>query len=113
MSQSPRDAPKGPLDPSLPFDPAALADKYAQEREKRLKWNIGNAQYNVLKDGDAALSKDFWTEDKKTRSPVTESCEVVVVGGGFGGLLQAINLIKKGITDIRIIEKAGDFGGTW
>ena len=37
----------------------------------------------------------------------------VIVGGGFGGLLAAARLQKVGITNIRIIEKAGDFGGTW
>jgi cation diffusion facilitator CzcD-associated flavoprotein CzcO len=35
------------------------------------------------------------------------------VGGGFAGMLTAIDLSKHGITDFRIVEKAGDFGGTW
>ena len=39
--------------------------------------------------------------------------DVLVVGGGFGGLLAATRLQKAGITNIRIVEKAGDFGGTW
>ena len=38
---------------------------------------------------------------------------MVIVGGGFAGMLTAIDLAKHGITDVRIIEKAGDFGGTW
>jgi len=36
----------------------------------------------------------------------------LIVGGGFGGLLAATHLQKAGITNIRIVEKAGDFGGT-
>jgi cation diffusion facilitator CzcD-associated flavoprotein CzcO len=36
-----------------------------------------------------------------------------VVGGGFGGMISAIELTELGITDFRIVEKAGDFGGTW
>ena len=37
----------------------------------------------------------------------------MIIGGGFGGLLAAARLQEVGITDTRIIEKAGDFGGTW
>jgi cation diffusion facilitator CzcD-associated flavoprotein CzcO len=38
---------------------------------------------------------------------------VVIVGGGFGGLLAAARLHESGVEDIRIIEKGGNFGGTW
>ena len=38
---------------------------------------------------------------------------MVVIGGGFGGLLAGARLKDAGITDVRIIEKGGDFGGTW
>ena len=38
---------------------------------------------------------------------------VIIVGGGFAGMLTAIDLAKHGITNFRIVEKAGDFGGTW
>ena len=38
---------------------------------------------------------------------------MLVVGGGFAGMLTAINLKAHGVEDIRIIDKAGDFGGTW
>ena len=37
----------------------------------------------------------------------------MVIGGGFGGLLAGARLREAGIDDIRIIEKGGDFGGTW
>ena len=38
---------------------------------------------------------------------------MVVIGGGFGGLLAGARLREAGVSDIRIIEKGGDFGGTW
>ena len=38
---------------------------------------------------------------------------MVVIGGGFGGLLAGARLREAGVDDIRIIEKGGDFGGTW
>ena len=37
----------------------------------------------------------------------------MVIGGGFGGLLAGARLREAGVEDIRIIEKGGDFGGTW
>ena len=47
------------------------------------------------------------------REPLTDEVDVVVIGGGFGGLLAGARLREAGVDDIRIIEKGGDFGGTW
>ena len=38
---------------------------------------------------------------------------VLIVGAGFGGIAAAIELRRHGLTDVRILEKAGGFGGTW
>jgi cation diffusion facilitator CzcD-associated flavoprotein CzcO len=38
---------------------------------------------------------------------------VLIVGAGFGGLAAAIELRRHGFTDVRILEKADGFGGTW
>jgi cation diffusion facilitator CzcD-associated flavoprotein CzcO len=38
---------------------------------------------------------------------------VLVVGAGFGGIAAAIELTRSGFTDVRILEKAPDLGGTW
>jgi cation diffusion facilitator CzcD-associated flavoprotein CzcO len=38
---------------------------------------------------------------------------VIIVGAGFGGLAAAIELRRHGLTDVRILEKADGFGGTW
>ncbi len=59
------------------------------------------------------LDRDPFVEPGFTREPVVEETTVVIVGGGFAGMLTAIDLGKHGITDVRIVEKAGDFGGTW
>jgi cation diffusion facilitator CzcD-associated flavoprotein CzcO len=37
----------------------------------------------------------------------------VIVGGGFGGLAAAIELQKHGFRDLCILERSGEFGGTW
>ena len=39
--------------------------------------------------------------------------KVVIVGAGFGGIAAAIELQRHGITDITILDRAPDLGGTW
>lgn len=39
--------------------------------------------------------------------------EVAIIGAGPGGIAAAHLLREKGITDFVILERAGDFGGTW
>jgi len=88
----------------------AAKSRYEAERTKRLR-DEGLTQYESLKDHD--LDRDPWADPDFTRDPVVEEVEVVVLGGGFAGMLAGINLTKRGITDFRILEKAADFGGTW
>ncbi|KAK5312835.1 hypothetical protein LTR93_011183 [Exophiala xenobiotica] len=47
------------------------------------------------------------------RDAIEEGLEVLVIGGGYGAQLVAVRLIEVGITNIRMVEKAGDSGGTW
>jgi cyclohexanone monooxygenase len=98
---------------ALPFDPAALKQKYLAERDKRLARGEGNEQYIRLEGSLAHFLKDPWVEPGFTRAPITSEVDVVVVGGGYGGQVVAVNLVKAGITNFTIIEKASDFGGTW
>ncbi|WP_410637479.1 flavin-containing monooxygenase [Amycolatopsis sp. lyj-346] len=44
---------------------------------------------------------------------MTERFKVVIVGTGFSGLGQAIQLEKAGIRDYVVLEKATEVGGTW
>ena len=89
-----------------------LRERYRIEREKRLRTD-GIGQYEELKGDYEEFDRDTFADPDFTRDPVTESVEVVIVGGGFAGMLTAISLGKLGIRDVRIVEKAGDFGGTW
>jgi cyclohexanone monooxygenase len=100
----------GPGD-DLPFDPDALRRKYEQERDKRLRAE-GNEQYQEVVGEFARYLEDPYVEPI-TRDPLTDEVEVVVIGGGFGGLLAGARLREAGVTQIRMIEKGGDFGGTW
>ena len=87
-------------------------EKYRIEREKRLRAD-GIRQYKELKGDYEEFDRDPYVEAGFTRDAVIEDVDVVIVGGGFGGMIEAANLTKAGITNFRIIEKAGDFGGTW
>lgn len=101
-----------PTPEELGFDPEALREKYAAERGKRLRPD-GNDQYQEITDQFAHYNGDPYVEPGFTRRALREEVEVLIIGGGFGGLLAAARLQEAGITNIRIIEKAGDFGGTW
>jgi cyclohexanone monooxygenase len=101
-----------PTPAELGFDPAELRQRYADERNKRLRSDANN-QYQEIAGKFAHYNDDPYVEPGFTRPALHEELDVVIVGGGFGGLLAAARLQKVGITNIRIIEKAGDFGGTW
>lgn len=94
------------------FDPVALKAKYLAEREKRIH-NGGQDQYRELQGSLQNWVVDPYAEPGFTRDPVEIDVDVVIVGGGYGGELVAARLVDAGITNFRIIEKAGDFGGTW
>ena len=92
------------------MSPDQLRERYRIEREKRLRVD-GMAQYLELGAVFNDVDADPYAEPGFTREPVDEAVEVVVVGGGFGGMLTAANLRKEGVDSIRIIDKAADFGG--
>ncbi len=97
---------------TLGFDPDALREKYRREREKRLRPDA-NAQYREVTGDLAHFVDDPHVEPGFTRAPLTDDVDVVLIGGGFGGLLAGARLREAGVTDIRIIDKGGDVGGTW
>lgn len=39
--------------------------------------------------------------------------QVLIIGSGFGGQCAAVNLLKAGIDDFRLLERRNFFGGTW
>ena len=96
----------------LGFDPQILRRKYDAERKKRLRAE-GVAQYKDIEGSFARYKEDPYIPEKIVREALDESIEVAILGGGFGGMLMSARLKEAGITNFRIIEKAGDFGGTW
>ena len=96
---------------SGPIDKERLRQKYMEERNKRLRAD-GNDQYIQVKDQLAHYLDDPYTP-VSPREPKTDHVTFAFIGGGFAGLATAARLSEAGIGDVRIIEKGGDFGGTW
>ena len=97
---------------ALDFDPDALRARYREERDRRIRPD-GNEQYVEVKGDFSRYVDDPYVAPGFTRAPLSDAVEVLIIGGGFGGQFIAARLHEAGIDDFRIIEKGGDFGGTW
>jgi cyclohexanone monooxygenase len=98
---------------NLDFDPDALRNKYQAERDKRLRQD-GPDQYQEMSGRFAHYNEDDpYVAPGYTRAPLNDEKDVIIIGGGFSGLLAAARLHEAGVKDVRIVEAGGDFGGTW
>lgn len=85
--------------------------RYLAERDKRLRPD-GNEQYLQPSGRFASLLDDPYVASTD-REPINDDVEVLVVGAGFAGLVTGARLKQAGISDVRLIDKAGDVGGVW
>ncbi|GGV22175.1 flavin-containing monooxygenase [Streptomyces griseoflavus] len=105
-------SPQVPAPAPSPDELAALRRRYARERERRVRPD-GPRQY-VGADADFGFyAADPYAGGPAVREPVRDGVDVAVVGGGFGGVLAGARLRARGVERIRVIDKGGDFGGTW
>ncbi|MFY7065755.1 flavin-containing monooxygenase [Nocardiopsis changdeensis] len=95
--------------PEIDLD--ALRARYARERDRRLRPD-GAVQYRSAAGEFGYYATDPYTP-RREREPLTDTVEVLVVGGGFGGLVTGARLRQAGVESIRMTDEAGDFGGTW
>jgi cyclohexanone monooxygenase len=93
------------------IDKDAIRRKYAEERAKRLRPD-GNAQYQRLESKFEDLAVDPYTPFQD-REPVKDHVKFAFIGAGFSGLVVGARLKEAGISDFRLIDKAGGVGGTW
>jgi NADH dehydrogenase FAD-containing subunit len=89
----------------LGFDPGLLREKYAAERAK-LRAD-GNRQYREITGQFEHYHVDPYVESGFTGAALQKDLDVVIIGGGLDGMLAAVRLQEVGITNFRIIEKAG------
>lgn len=94
------------------IDIPALREKYREERERRYTAD-GQKQYFRPTTGALAEQMNDPYKPVVPRAALSEEIDVAVLGGGFTGILSAVQLKKAGVTNIRNIEHGGDFGGVW
>ncbi|MGP2441177.1 flavin-containing monooxygenase [Streptomyces sp. JW3] len=100
---------------SLTLTPEALADlreRYRTERERRVRPD-GTRQYLSPDARFGYYAEDPYAGEPAEREPVRDRVDVLVVGGGFGGILAGARLRQRGVQRVRVVETGGDFGGTW
>ncbi len=98
--------------PPIALDLEALRARYREERDRRAAVDAGDRRYLDVEHGFAHLLEDPYGAVVE-RTALDEAVNVLVVGGGFGGLLTAARLREAGVDRVRIVESGADFGGTW
>lgn len=100
---------------ALGFDPEALTSRYLHERDKRIRKDA-EAQF-VAVTNDTAFANQHLSDDPYSepvsRPAIRDEKEVIIIGGGWVGMMTAARLIQSGVEDVRIVESGADFGGTW
>ncbi len=100
---------------TLPEEPVGAVfsadeqEKYQAFKERRR----GAADYMEMKGDFSRYLKDLYSTEPIARESLDDSCEILVVGAGFAGLLLWHKLKNAGFEDVRFCEKGGDVGGTW
>jgi cation diffusion facilitator CzcD-associated flavoprotein CzcO len=92
-----------------------IKQKFTDERDLRLRYRPeGTAQYT----SDLTGVLERYEADANGGAPapreaVSDSVEVLFIGGGFSALLTSARLREIGVESIRIVERGADVGGTW
>ena len=94
------------------LDLDALRERYRVERDRRASGDASGRRYHDVEQGFSHLLADPYGVVVE-REPLHDAVDVLIVGGGFGGLLCAARLREAGVKTIRVIESGSDFGGTW
>jgi cation diffusion facilitator CzcD-associated flavoprotein CzcO len=98
--------------PELP--PGATFNAEEQARYRAFKEaRRGAADYMEMEGSFTKYLADVYSADPVPRDPLTDECDILVVGAGFAGLLLWQKLRSAGFADVRFCEKGGDVGGTW
>ena len=93
--------------------PDSMREKYGEERDKRLGVERRSALRDLRGDTDSARYRRDPFTPYEDREAVSDEVDVLIVGGGLAGVLAGVELRKRGVRSIRIIDEAGGIGGTW
>ena len=100
----------------------AVMEKYKQEAAKRVRPpHVAMTQYldPATSAQHAKFAADPWVDlaNPPIHPQVTDGShsKILIIGAGFGGIFYAVEALKAGFSheDIRIVDPAGGFGGTW
>ncbi|MEE1752795.1 flavin-containing monooxygenase [Streptomyces sp. SP18CS02] len=91
---------------------AGLRERYLFERQRRVRPD-GVRQYLGADARFGYFAEDPYAGEAAEREPLRDRVDVAVIGGGFGGILAGARLRQRGVERVRVIDKGGDFGGTW
>lgn len=103
------------------IDVEALSNKYQEEKERRQRVD-GLAQNVELEESESlsSLADDPFVDHDALNAQQQaledgQQVQVIILGAGFGGILFAARIVEAGVKpeDIRIVDVAGGFGGTW
>ena len=99
--------------PPEEIDIPALKEKYREERDRRIRPE-GQEQYAPHEDH---LTHDTYEHDPFSpvvpRDSLSEDIDVAILGAGWTGILAAYHLTQSGVRNFRVIDNAGNYGGTW
>ncbi len=104
--------------PAERVDIPGLRERYRHERDKRL---MREATDQYVRTTGADAERDHFDQTYESdphtpvepRDPISEDVDVVILGGGWSGILAGHHLRAAGVEDVRNIDHAGDFGGVW
>ena len=94
---------------TLPPPPGASFNVQEQAKYREFKEaRRGAADYMAMEGEFSRYLEDVYSAPPIAREALTDSCEIVVVGTGFAGLLLWYKLRDAGFRDVRFCEKGGD-----
>ena len=97
-----------------PPPPGAVFNAEEQAKYKAFKeTRRGAADYIAMEGEFSRYLADVYSAAPVERESLTDTCEILVIGAGFAGLLLWYKLREAGFQDVRFCEKGGDVGGTW
>jgi cyclohexanone monooxygenase len=96
----------------MTIDLQGLRDKYREERDRR-RSRAGTDQFQFTEGELEHFDEDPYTPELAVREPVSSDVDVLVIGCGIGGIEMAATLVRSGVTDVLMLDRAADFGGTW